>query len=146
LQTLIHCRELVLLTHLQQEKNWDPIWPKKKKKAFSVCARWKLKKARDEASKAGTGSSQQPGNSGSSKQGKPPTSTFKRPRSEVSTPTEMARTLKRPRDYKEALTNIKVAIFKETYPEEKLTKGDQIPFWKHWGRCYIGLQRKKYHT
>jgi hypothetical protein len=73
--------------------------------------------ARAEASKAGTGSSQQPGNAGSSKQGETPTSTFKRPRSEGSTPTEVARTLKRPRDskgpgtYKEALTNIKVAIY-----------------------------------
>jgi hypothetical protein len=43
----------------------------------------------------------------------------------------MARTLKRPKDskgpgtYIEALTNIKVVIFKETYPEEKLTEGDQ---------------------
>jgi hypothetical protein len=43
----------------------------------------------------------------------------------------MARTPERPRDpkgpgtYKESLTNIKAAIFKETYPEEKLTEGDQ---------------------
>jgi hypothetical protein len=43
----------------------------------------------------------------------------------------MIRTLKRPRDFKgpgtytQALTNIKIAIFKETYPEEKLTEDDQ---------------------
>jgi hypothetical protein len=43
----------------------------------------------------------------------------------------MARTPKRPRDfsepgtYKEALTNIKIAIFKETYPEDKLNEDDQ---------------------
>ncbi|PNF41014.1 hypothetical protein B7P43_G08808 [Cryptotermes secundus] len=91
----------------------------------------KLKKARDGASKAGTGGSQQPGNVDSPKQGETPTGTFKRPRSEGSTPTELARALKRPRDskgsgtYKEALANIKVAIFKETYPEDKLTEGDQ---------------------
>jgi hypothetical protein len=86
---------------------------------------------RAEASKAGTRSSQQPGNAGLSKQGEIPTGTFKWPRSEGSIPTEMARTLKRPRDfkgpgtYKEALPNIKVAIFKDTYPEDKLTEDDQ---------------------
>jgi hypothetical protein len=43
----------------------------------------------------------------------------------------MARPPKRPRDpsgpgnYKEALTNIKIAIFTETYPEDKLTEHDQ---------------------
>jgi hypothetical protein len=50
---------------------------------------------------------------------------------EGGTPTEMIRTPKRPRDlkgpgtYTQALTNIKIAIFKETYPEEKLTEDDQ---------------------
>jgi hypothetical protein len=57
--------------------------------------------ARAEASKAGTGSSQQPGNAGSSKQGETTTTGT----------------------YKETLTNIKV--FKETCPKEKLTEGDQ---------------------
>jgi hypothetical protein len=43
----------------------------------------------------------------------------------------MARTPKRPSDfsepgiYKEALTKIKIAIFKETYPEDKLNEDDQ---------------------
>jgi hypothetical protein len=48
--------------------------------------------------------------------------------------------------YKEALTNTKVAIFKETYPEDKLTEDDQDSILKHWGRCYVGLQRKNYHN
>jgi hypothetical protein len=30
-----------------------------------------------------------------------------------------------PGTYKEALTNIKIAIFKETYPEDKLNEDDQ---------------------
>jgi hypothetical protein len=33
-----------------------------------------------------------------------------------------------PISYKEALTNIKVAIFKETYPEDKLTEDDEDSF------------------
>jgi hypothetical protein len=50
-----------------------------------------------------------------------PTETPKRTRSEGSTPSETIRPPKRPRDwkgpgnYKEALTNIKVAIFKDTF-------------------------------
>jgi hypothetical protein len=59
---------------------------------------------------------------------------LKRPRSEGNTPTKTIRTPKRPRDlkgpgtYTEALTNIKIAIFKETYPEDKLTEDDQNLF------------------
>jgi hypothetical protein len=66
-----------------------------------------------------------------SKQGETPTETLKRPRLEGSTPTEAARTSNRPRDskepgtYKEALANIKVTIFRETYPVDKLTEDDQ---------------------
>jgi hypothetical protein len=43
----------------------------------------------------------------------------------------MAKPLKRPRgssgpgNYMEALTNIKITIFKETYPEDKLTEHNQ---------------------
>jgi hypothetical protein len=65
------------------------------------------------------------------KQGETSTKTSKRPRPEGSTPTEMARAPKRPRDfsgpgtYMEALTNIKMAIFGETYPEDKLNEDDQ---------------------
>jgi hypothetical protein len=50
--------------------------------------------------------------------------------SEGSTPTETARAPKwprdasRPRTYKEALTNIKIAIFRKTYPEDKLNEED----------------------
>jgi hypothetical protein len=68
------------------------------KKALSGCARQKLKKARAWASKAGTGGIQQLGNAGVPKQGETPTETLKRPRSEGSTPTEMARAPKWPRD------------------------------------------------
>jgi hypothetical protein len=90
---------------------------------LSECARRKIKKARAGASKAGTGGIQQPGNAGAPKQGEIPI--------EGSTPTETTRTPKRPRDskgpetYKEALTNIKIAVFRETYPEDKLTEDDQ---------------------
>jgi hypothetical protein len=59
------------------------------------------------------------------------TGTTKRLRSEGSTPTETAKPPKRPRDssgpgnYKEVLTNIKIAIFRGTYPEDKGTEHDQ---------------------
>jgi hypothetical protein len=52
-------------------------------------------------------------------------------RSEGSTPTETARPQKRPRDFsgagncKEALTNTMIAVFKEIYPQDKLTEHDQ---------------------
>jgi hypothetical protein len=65
------------------------------------------------------------------KQSDTPTETPKLPRSEGCTPTESVRPPKRPRDwkgpgnYKEALTNIKVAIFKDTFPEDKVTENDQ---------------------
>jgi hypothetical protein len=54
-----------------------------------------------------------------------------KPRSEGSTPTETARTPKRPRDskgpgtYKEALTNIKVAYLQRNLSEDKLIEGDR---------------------
>jgi hypothetical protein len=59
------------------------------------------------------------------------TETLKRPRSEGSTHTETARPPKRHRDssgsenYKEVLTNTKIAIFNETYPDDKLTEHNQ---------------------
>jgi hypothetical protein len=101
------------------------------KKALSGCARQKLKKAKAKSSEAGTGGIQQRGNASVTKQEETLTETPKRPRSEGSTPTEMARPPKRPTDskgpgnYKEALTNIKVAIFKETYPEDMVTESNQ---------------------
>jgi hypothetical protein len=87
------------------------------KKALSGCTRWKLRKAKARAGEAGTGGIQQPG---APKKGETLTETLKRSRSEGNTPTEMARAPKRPRDssgprtYKEALTNIKIAVFRDT--------------------------------
>jgi hypothetical protein len=58
------------------------------------------------------------------------TQILKIPRSEDSTPTKTTRPPKRPRDstgpgiYKEALTNIKMVVFKETYLEDILTEDD----------------------
>jgi hypothetical protein len=66
------------------------------KKALSVCARWKLKRARLRASKAGTGGIQQPGNAGAHKQGETSTETLKRPSSVGIIPMKMARSSKRP--------------------------------------------------
>jgi hypothetical protein len=100
-------------------------------KALSGCARRKLKKASTRASQVRTGGIQQNGNVSAPKHGETPTETLKRPRLEGSTPTETARAPKRardskgPRTYKKALTNIKVSISRETYPEDKLTEDDQ---------------------
>jgi hypothetical protein len=55
----------------------------------------------------------------------------KRPRSEGSTPTDMANTFKKPTvftgpgTYREAPTNEQIAILKENYPENKLSEEDQ---------------------
>jgi predicted RNase H-like HicB family nuclease len=78
------------------------------------------------------------------KQGETLTETLKRLRLEGSTPTEMARPPKRPRDfsgpgtYKEALTNIKIAILKETYPEDKLIEDDLSSILEELGRVLRG--------
>jgi hypothetical protein len=101
-------------------------------------------KARARASEARTGGIQQPGNAGAPKQGETPTETLKRPRSEGSTPTETARAPKKPREssgpgtYKEALTNIKLANFRETYPEDKLTEDDKNCILEELGRVLRG--------
>jgi hypothetical protein len=56
----------------------------------------------------------------------------------------MARPTKRARDfsglgnYKEVLTSIKIAIFKETYPEDKLTEHDQESILVELGRVLDG--------
>jgi hypothetical protein len=98
---------------------------------LSGCARRKLKKAKAKSSEAETGGIQQPGIPSLTKQSKTSTETPKRPRSEGSTPSETVRPPKRPRDwkgpgnYKEELTNIRVAIFKDTFPEDKVTENDQ---------------------
>jgi hypothetical protein len=100
------------------------------KKALYACAVRKLKKAIARSSKARTGGMQQPGSASVPKQEETSTGTPKKVRSEGSTPTETATSPKIPRDsskpgaYKEALTIIKIAIFKETYPEDTLTEGD----------------------
>jgi hypothetical protein len=86
---------------------------------------------RCKASEAETRGIRQPGNASAPKQGENSTKTSKRPRSEGNTTTEIARDPKRPRDfsgpgtYKEALTNIKIAIFKEFYHEDKHNEDDQ---------------------
>jgi hypothetical protein len=72
--------------------------PRLAKKALFGYARQKLKKARARVSEAETGGIQQPGNASAPKQGEDLTKASKRPRSEGSTPTEMARDPKRPRD------------------------------------------------
>jgi hypothetical protein len=72
------------------------------------------------------------------------TETPKRPRSEGNTPIETARPLNRHRDssgpgyYKQTLTNIKIAIFKETYPEDKLTEHGQESILEELGRVLRG--------
>jgi hypothetical protein len=104
----------------------------------------RLKKPTARASKAETGGIQQPGNASAPKQGETSTETPRRRRSDGSTPIETARPPKRPRDssgpgnYKEALTNIKIAIFKETYPEDKLTEHDQESILVELGRVLCG--------
>jgi hypothetical protein len=113
---------------------------------LSGYARRKLKKASARASEAGNGGIQQPWNVDVPKQGETSTGTLKRPRSESNTPTETARSPKRTRDfsgpgtYKEALTNINIAIFRETYPEDKLMEDNQNCILKNWKGCYVGLQ------
>jgi hypothetical protein len=86
----------------------------------------------------------QPGNASAPKQGETLTETPKRPRSEDSTPTKMARPPKRPRhssrprNFKKAPTNTKIAIFKETYPEDMLTEYDQDNILEELGRVFCG--------
>jgi hypothetical protein len=116
------------------------------KKALSGCARRKLKKAKAKSSEAGTGGIQQPGNARATKEVETSTETPKRQRSEGSTLTETVRPPKRPRDckgpgnYKETLTNIKIAIFKETYPENKVTDNDQDCILEELEKSCSGLQ------
>jgi hypothetical protein len=113
----------------------------------SGCARQKLKKA--SASQAGTRSTQQVRNVGMSKLGETLTGTSKRPRSDGSNPVERARPSKRPKDssgpgtyeYKEVLTNIKIAISKENYPEDKLTEDDQDQILKELGSVFHGTPK-----
>jgi hypothetical protein len=97
------------------------------------------------ASETGIGYRQHPGNVSKPKQGETPAKTFKRERPEGGTPTEMIRPIKKPRDsrgpgtYKEAVTSIKTAIFRETYPEDAIWKNTRIIFWKNWLGCSVNL-------
>jgi hypothetical protein len=101
------------------------------KKALPGCARQKLKKVKAKESEAKTGGIQQPGHASTPRQGTTLTKTPKRPRSEECTLTKIVGPPKRPKDttgpgnFKEALTNTIIAIFIETYPEDKLTERDQ---------------------
>jgi hypothetical protein len=103
-------------------------------------------KARPRASEAETGGIQQPGNASAPKQGETSAKTSRRPRSEGSRPTETDGYRKRPRNlsgqgtYKEPLTNIKIAILKEIYPEDKLNEDDQKYILEELGRYCVGLQ------
>jgi hypothetical protein len=87
--------------------------------------------AEKKGKQAGTGGTQQPGNKGVPKQGETLTRTSNRPRLQGRTPTKRVRPPKRPRKssgpgtYKDALTNINIAIFKENHPEDKLTENEQ---------------------
>jgi hypothetical protein len=114
------------------------------KKALSDCARRKLKKAKARASKARIGGIQQPGNASAPKQGETSTGNPKKLRSDSSSCTETARPPKRPRDssgpgnYKEALTNTKITIFKETDSEVKLTEHNQDSILEELGRVLRG--------
>jgi hypothetical protein len=76
----------------------------------------------------GTGGIQQRGNLSTPK---PKPTGAPKPRLQVNTPTEGVIPPKRPRasrepeTYKVALTNIKIAIFKDNYPEDKLIEDEQ---------------------
>jgi hypothetical protein len=115
------------------------------KTILSGHARWKLKKAR--VSQSGAGGTQQPGKVGMPKHGERQTRPAKRPRPEGSTPSERVRPPKMSRDsrgpgtFKKALTNIRVAIFKKNYPEDKLTEDEQDHIFEELGRVYHGTAK-----
>jgi hypothetical protein len=79
------------------------------------------------------------------------TGTFKRPRAEGSTPTEASPSKRltesvRPGTYKEAFTDLKIAIFKKGHPEHKLNEDDQVHGQTEIVRAFVGLGRRKYCT
>jgi hypothetical protein len=95
------------------------------KKALSGCTRQKLKKARVRASEVERGAfsnqEMQVCPSREKPQPKP-----QRGQGQRAVPTQKWPELQKcPGTYKEALTNIKIAIFKETYREDKLNEDDQ---------------------
>jgi hypothetical protein len=122
------------------------------KEALSGSARRKLRKSRIGDSEAITGGSQQPGNASRPNLGETSIETAKRPRSEGSTPTGVAiepkrsRDLRGPGNYTGALTNTKMAIFKELYPEDKLNEDDQKFIVMYLKKCCVGILQKNYLT
>jgi hypothetical protein len=99
------------------------------KTKLSGCAERKLKKA--QATQGCTGGIQQPAHTGIPKPGGTPTKMPKRPRSVGGTPTYAVNPLKKPRNfigpgaYREALTDVSIAVLKENYPQNKLSEEDQ---------------------
>jgi hypothetical protein len=81
------------------------------------------------------------------KHGETQTGAAKRPRPEGRNPTETVRPPKTSRDSRESgtfmkvLTNIKIAIFKENYPEDKLTKDEQDHILAELGRVFHGTTK-----
>jgi hypothetical protein len=111
-----HCKELAELpTYRKESLVKDRLHPTKK--VLSKCARQKLKKGR--ASNSGTQCMKYTGYAGKPKQGETPAKTSKRRRPEDGTSKEIIRPPKKPRDFRgpgtyEALTNVNIAIFRET--------------------------------
>jgi hypothetical protein len=56
-------------------------------------------------------------------------------------PPERIRDSRGPGTYKEVLTNIKIAIFKEAYPEDKLTEDDLTISSRNWGVAWDSIRR-----
>jgi hypothetical protein len=54
----------------------------------------------------------------------------------MATPPKRPRNSSGPGTYKEVLTNIKIAIFRETYPEDKLPEIDQNHILEELGRVF----------
>jgi hypothetical protein len=90
-----------------------------------------FRRTRAWSSEAITEDFQQPRHASEPKLGETSIKPSKRPWSEGSTPIEVARETKRPRDikgpgtYTEILNTIKMAIYKELYPEDNLNEDDQ---------------------
>jgi hypothetical protein len=78
-----------------------------------------------------------------------PTRTSKRPRHKCRTLTEKVRPQKRPRAskgseiYWEVMTDVKIPILKENYPEKKPTEDEKDPILKELGRVCCGTPKGK---
>jgi hypothetical protein len=100
------------------------------KKALSGCARWKLKKAKARANKQELGAFSNQEMQAHSSRGNP----YQNPQEAKvggqypyrnGQSSKKTQGLLGPVTYKETLTNIKIDIFRETYPEDKLIEDDQ---------------------